>query len=235
MKIITPEQFETEQKDNLLYLGRIRAADYVWVHRLGRDNSPANLERLAQDLQGDILVTQTVNDNDWSWASNYLRGKVGMGDLTFVSAADLYRDNSIKRNAQYINDEHLAQIELQLDDLVSISVDKNVESYDKYGAKSKLLEEATKIGADYVLLKSNDCQELTEFTRYDILNSSEFVAISSGRLYKLKGAKKQNEIEVSSSSQSTNYSFPQNPAALDYAKKLLAGNTGGTIMDWKKP
>src|SRR3989344_7319200 len=117
MKIITPTEFDVEKKNDLLYLGRIRAADYVWVHRSGRDNSSANLECLARDLQGDILVTQTVNDDDWKWASNYLSGKVGLDDLTFVAAGDLYRDSTIARPARFISNDILEQIEPQLDSL----------------------------------------------------------------------------------------------------------------------
>src|SRR3989344_2873619 len=156
-----------------------------------------------------------------------------MDDYIFIAAGDLYRDNSIKRNAKYINDEHLAQIEPQLDDLGSLHADKHVGSkYNEHGAESKLLEEATKKGADYVLLKSSYCQE---FTFIDLLD--EFVAISSGRIYKLKRAKTKNEIEVISATQHPTFvpeSFTHDSTALDYAKKLLAGNAGGTVMDWKK-
>ncbi|MDO8511491.1 MAG: hypothetical protein Q7S55_04980 [Nanoarchaeota archaeon] len=232
MKIITPEEFEAERKDNLLYVGRIRAADYIWVHRSGGDHSSANLERLARDLQGDILVTQTVNADDWSWASNDLSGKVGMDDHTFVAAAELYRDSTIDRKAEYLSSELLAQIEPQLDDLGPLGAEKSVGlSYNEYGAESKLLEEANKKGADYVVLESNGCQE------FHLFDLPEFVAISSGRIYRLKRAEIKSDIKV--------ISAPDDPTlvselresdsiALDYATRLLNGDASGTVLDWKK-
>ncbi|HLD39670.1 MAG TPA: hypothetical protein VJB13_00860 [Candidatus Nanoarchaeia archaeon] len=189
MKIITPTEFDVEKKNDLLYLGRIRAADYVWVHRSGRDNSSANLECLARDLQGDILVTQTVNDDDWSWANQHLSGKVGMDDIIFVSAGDLYRDPAINRKARYISSELLAQIKPQLEDLGYVYADKyNGASLDEHGAESTLLEEATREAADYVILESSSVQD---YTNAGFTEVQEFIAISSGRIYKLKGKKQR--------------------------------------------
>ncbi|MEK6939253.1 MAG: hypothetical protein AABX31_00850, partial [Nanoarchaeota archaeon] len=130
MKIINPAEFEAERKDNLLYLGRIRAADYIWVHRSGGDYSSEYLSCIAKDLQGDIVVTQTANNDDWTWAHHHLSGRVGIDDTVFVAAADLYRDSTIKRKAQYINSELLALIDPQLDLLGTVNTQNY--HYDDY-------------------------------------------------------------------------------------------------------
>lgn len=242
MKIVTPEQFEVEQKENLLYVGRIRAADYIWVHRSGADNSLVHLEYIAKDLQGDILVPQKTNNDDWSWANYHLSGRVGMDDTIFVAAGDLYRDSTMQRKAQYISNELLEQIEPHLKDLGALCADKFVgSSYDKHGAESKLLEEANKKGADYVVLESSYCQGFGRFYADQSIQSiyadhdDDLFAISRGKMFKLKRAKNDDGIKMNSPPQTTPpESSAHDSIALDYAKRLLAGNVGRTVMDWKK-
>ena len=229
MKIVTPEQFESEQKDNLLYVGRLRAANYLWPYDQGSSEGQhrANIlaiERLGTEFNGDLLVSSVTNSDDDSWAQNYLSGKIGMDDSYYVAAAELYRDSRFQRKAQYIDSEMLAQIEPQLDYLGQVGAGKMVgSSYDQYGAKSKLLENATEKGADYVVLGSNNCQEFT------ILDLPEFVANSEGRIYRLKRAK-INEVEATPARPQ----FTFDPAQLEYTRRLLAGIPNGTVMDWKK-
>ena len=87
----------------------------------------------------------------------------------FVAAADLYRDSTIKRKAQYINSELLAQIEPQLELLGTVKTQNY--HYDDYPgvicmedpwkvryetdmhSNDELQKKATHLGADYIVDK----------------------------------------------------------------------------------
>lgn|SRR3989344_2829753 len=222
MKIITPEEFDVEEKDNLLYVGRIRAASYLWVHEQGsyeglNEHNLSKLERIASHvLHGDILVHQTVdNVDDWVWAGNILSGKVGLDDTVSVAAAELYRDPKIHREAHYIGKDILAQIEPQLESLGYL------EGSTFGNTDSALLNKATNIGADYVVVDD------------EVLANIHVGRITTGTTYRIKNTSTSGnslvQPQILVPEQSTH-----NPLALDYFRRLMDGKAKGTAMDWNK-
>lgn len=232
MRIITQEKLEAQYRlqKGFVELAEVSVQEYLDFSESfmkTTENMTAAIKKYlaerARSQGGNLLTVLNAE----------IKKTTGYGSAKVYFAPTLLDGETVY--AEFIEEDHLSRLEkkvnlVRLGDFeekrhaffsLAYYIDEGYMRNDAFiTSKINLTKMVTNIDADYMLVTSQEY--------------SDDIAVVKATAYKIAGPKPVVSEGDKFIPMAVAKATLPNTIALDYAKRLLAGNAGGTVLDWKK-